>query len=541
MPIRVSHAVLITGLCLLAGTMVRAEEPSSVMSALVLPAKRTPVYVWPIMRGCKIDKPATDAVVKSLDADLRLQVHRLSLPRDPNFLSCVGRHCAELLKAEGCAERHGILVGGEVDEARCDASDKTLAGCSGQVLTRLRVFRFDLERNQAVRGDYRYALCQDQRCGAAGGAVEQTAAQLIAELMGTQSLPSPPAAPRDTPEPEARCTFNPQSPAAPASEPLASAAAESPVRTIAFAHYTQFRRLDRPSGLAEQEATARATRFTQGVTLPSGAQYVTQTVNTKHALLPGEELLGNFWRATTLHGLLVTPPAGPDFAPLRQTALDRRSMIILVLDDERKSLNIFLIEPNHALRPVSAPATCQAGGGESADCITAAVAAALLASAASPPQELSVPPTAPLAQRSLGCIPYSQRSCPECVTPAAVVQATAAPTAPMLSQVESAPSRKWTDRLLYAALGVAALTAGGLTIADSLASPLILSDGLGNSASINGLLRPAEWTAWGLAIVLAVPTAVSVFERGQRRPRDFPPPPSSLLPAAPRCPIGEEP
>ena len=549
-----SHAVLLTGICLLTDSLALGAEPdAATLSVVALPSQRTPVYVWPIMHGCKPDQAATDAVVRRLDADVRLQVHRLSLPADPAYLTCTGAACAELLNGEGCELRSGILVGGELDESRCDASDRSLAGCQGQLLSRVRVFRFDLENNRPTRGDYRYALCQDQRCGAAGGAVPDSIAQLIEELVGTPTLPSPPAFPRTSPEPEAQCSSTNILTATVnlASVPQPAAAPARNSKAIAFTYYTQYKHLDSvrdaatgtryPSrAKAEQEAGARAAHFTDSATLPSGPRYVSAAVNTKSTLLPGEELLGNFWRATTLHGYLVSPPAGAAYDALRAVPTSQRLMIIFILDDETKSLGTFLIEPDKALRQVTTPAACQAGGGESAACISAAIGAALQASSENLPRPVVIPPAAQVAQRSLGCIPFAERTCPACSSFSASAAVVAPASIPLLPQSEPVHSHKWTDRFLYTALGVAIVTAGALSIADSVTSPNQLTDSLGNTAYINGLLRPAEWTAWGLAIVLAVPTAISVIENGRSTPHESPPLPAAPLPIALRCPISED-
>lgn len=536
-------AVLLAGVCLLADSHAFASEPdASTMSVVPLPTQRTAVYVWPIMRGCTPDKAATDAVVRRLGADLRLAVHRLGIPEDPTFLRCLGTSCAELLDRDGCDKRNGVLVGGEIDEAACDGSDHNLAGCRGQVLSRIRVFRFDLEQNQPVRGDFRYSLCQDHRCGQDPGPVEDTSALLIEQLVAAQNLPSPPALPRSSPESAEVCAG--QAPAAfPSAAPAVpsareAAAPESAARALLFAHYTQYRHLDGsyPSrGQAEQAARNRAAHFTDGVTFPDGLQPARVAVNTKSALLPGEEVLGNFARATTLHGFLITPPAGPEYDPVRKVPVDQRAMIIFVLDDETKALSLLVIEPNKALRQLTAPSACLAGGGESAACLTAAIRTAL---GRAPAAREEAPPIAAGNQRPLGCLPFAERSGPQCQGTSAFT-ASAAPAASQ-SAVESSSAKRWSERLLYAAMGVAVATAGALTIADSVLSPNQLSDSLGNTVYIDGLLRPAVWTAWGLTIGLAIPTVVSVLESNKAKQRELEAARFASRARAPRCPIREE-
>lgn len=535
-------AVLLAGVCLLADSHALATEPdTSTMSVVPLPTQRTAVYVWPIMRGCKPDKAATDAVVRQLSADLRLAVHRLRIPEDPAFLRCLGTSCAELLDREGCEKRNGVLVGGEIDEATCDASERSVAGCRGQVFSRIRVFRFDLEQNQPVRGDFRYSLCQDQRCGTDAGPVEDASARLIEQLVAVQNLTSPPALPRTSPESAEVCAGQ-----APAAFPSAAvvapsapevAAPESAARALLFAHYTQYRHLDGsyPSrGQAEQAARNRATHFADGMSIPDGLQPARVAVNGKSALLPGEEVLGNFARATTLHGFLINPPAGPEYELVRKVPVDQRMMIILVLDDETKALSLLVIEPNKALRQVTAPSACQAGGGESAACLSAAVRTAL---GPAPAAREVTPPIAAGNQRPLGCLPFAERSASACGGTSAPAESAALVASQ--PQVEESSARRLSERLLYAAMGVAVATAGALTIADSVLSPNQLSDSLGNTVYIDGLLRPAVWTAWGLSIGLAIPTVVSVFENKARQ-REIEATRSTARARALRCPIRED-
>lgn len=549
MTISASHAILLAGISLLSGSYVLADEPdsSSTMSAMVLPAQRTPVYVWPIMRGCTPDKPATAAVVRKLNADPRLEIHRLSVPADPRMLTCSGASCAEFLSGSGCQPRSGILVGGEIDEAPCDANDRSLLGCTGQLLARVRVFRVNLEQNQPTRGDYRYALCQDGRCGTEAISVPDSVSQLIDQLVGTLSLPSPPAAARVSPEPENQCTGSLAVATTPTQEISPVAAPDLTGKAVIYAYYTQYKHLGAAGTpatkeQAEQEAKTHAGHFTDGVTLPAGPHYVTTPVNTKYALLPGEGLVGNVRRITTLQGFLAAPPQGPAYEAFRKTPLQQRHLIVLVLDEETKSLGVFLIEPNKPMRTIAPPTACQSGSGETVACVSAAALDALSpAAATATAPAVTVATVAATPKRSLGCIPYRERSCPACINQPAPTVATVLPQPfSPLPPPETIQPRKWTDRFLYAALGVSLLTAGALTIADSVTSPIVLTDPMGNTASITGLLRPAQWTAWGLSLVLAVPTAISVIENGRPKPHEPPMVMPVAKPSGPRCPISDE-
>lgn len=525
------------------------------MTMQVLPAQRTPVHVWPIVRMCRTDREATGAVVARLNANLGWEVHQLAPPGDPAYLGCSGAGCAALLGHPGCDPRSGIFVGGEVDEAACDAADPSLAGCHGQVLTRVRVFRFDLDQNRPMAGEYRYELCQDGRCGSEGRTVEETVAQLIEQLVRAAAVASPPQSPRATPLPEEQCK-NPQPVAAVAAgaaalaPPSALPPAQAPLpSTVAFAYYTQFAHLaagkagaaSPTSDQAEQQAKARAAHFLDGTLLPPGPQYVQTVVNTKYALLPGEVVAGNAARIGTLQKYLSVPPAGPDFEPLRADKSGQKALVVLVFDHETEALTTYVIEPAKPLRPVTTPASCQAGGGESAACINAAIVAALGVQGDAPAAPVATPVAAVAAvgQRSLGCLRFAERSCtalcsaPPAAAPAAVLPPPPAPPPPAHSSL-----RNWADGLLYAALAGSLITATALTIADLSGGPTQLTDVQGDVASVSGILRPAEWTAWGLTIGFAVPAILSMADRARTRAR----PPEAPLPVAPpppRCPIGE--
>lgn len=546
MTIATLRKVVISGICLLQAPAIEAAQADpSTLSVQVLPTQRTPVYVWPIMRLCRPDRDASAHVVGKLDQDVQFQVQRLEIPADPAHQSCSGASCAELLSREGCEKRTGILVGGEIDEEACSTTDSSLAGCHGQTLSRLRVFRIDLQSGQAVRGDYRYALCEDRKCGSDGASVEDTLAQLVSQLVHEPSLPSQISAPRATPASPEQCVFDA---AAPQPAPVVVPATPTfPPAVIAYAYYTQYKQLggNQPSReQAEADAQRRAEHFSDGVNLPAGPQHITKTVNSKYALLPGEQLVGNAPRIGKLQGFLTTPPDGAEFAALRTTAGQPKALVTLVLDHETKALSLYLID-GKGLHPVPSPTSCLAGSGESASCLQDAVTATLTLALGAPQ---SAPSAAPVAdaqprKRPLACLPFRERACstmcaqsdpPKVAPPAPVVLET---TPPLVNR----PLRKWADGMLYGATGVALATAIGLTVADSSGGAVQLMNDQGDTALIGGLYRPAEWTAWGLTIALAVPTVLSIADRIGVKPAVSEIPiasqPQVTLPVPPQCPI----
>lgn len=554
MKISASRALLFIAISLLAAPSLAAEVPAQeALSVQVLPARRTPVHLWPIQRGCAPDPTATAAVARRLSADLRLQLRRLAVPRDARHLGCIGAGCAALLDGAGCEKRSGLLIGGEIDEAPCDASDPRLAGCHGQPVARLRVFRIDLESNQPGRGDYRYAVCPERRCGPEGRSIEETLAQLAEELVAASSLPAVLPAPRSQPAPDEQCLSAAVPPVSPPPPPVSKSVDIN--KAILFAYYTQYKNInttnDKTSphparAQAEAEARTRALRFAEGVTPPPGLEYAAPTVNGKYTLLPGEALIGNAARTAALQGFLSTPPAAAAYDRIRRAPLAQRILIALVFDHETRSLGVHVLEPGQSLRTLPTPAACEGAASESAACITAVLTAvvapessAVASSSSSASSSSASPSSASPPGRPLGCIPFAERSCAAWACPAAPVIVVAPPAAAP-PPAEPHPL-KWTTRLLYTALGVSLATAGVLTIVDSANSPAALMDAQGNTATITGLLRPAVWTAWGLSVALAVPTAISVVESGRaKREALLKLPPPAPPPPPPRCAIADD-
>lgn len=565
------HSVWLLSICLLTPSHSVAQEPEAKPGALAGPAvPRMPIYVWPIQRACAQDREATASVVRSLVGDARLAVQALAPAA--TLPSCSGVACAELLAAEGCERRTGVLVGGELEEDICDPTDGRYSGCHGQLVSRLRVFRVDVADGQAVRADYLYAVCEDGRCGAEARTPTDMAAALIAQLI--DSPPGAPslATPRSYPGSDALCHASsavatqgmpeaPMAQAVPSTPPASPAGAASVARAVAFAYYTKFHHLaDRgttggaPSyptrEAAEADALRRAQHFGDGGAWPTGGVFIAKTVNTKYSLLPGEDLVGNAQRINKLQSYLTSIPNDSAFVDMGRMKAEQRLLIVLVFNAETGALDPYVLEVNKPLRPVPSPPECGPGGGDRAVCVQAATAAAL--ALVSPvekkarPEPAPVMPAAPTgtvaAARALplACLPFRTYRCPARSAAFAVasspVPASTPPTTAPPQQTRLL--RRYVDGALYGATGLSLLTAVALTIADSSGGAVTLTNSAGDTALVNGVLRPAQWTAWGLGLVFAVPTVISILDRFPSKAAVTEVPYTGAASSTPLCPIG---